>query len=181
MVGMLRTMYPHGDFPPELAETYADMLQPFALKTCSDAFGMLMHTWDSTLIPPWPTIEAALVEHTPALPPGAQHCAWCADTGWVNLTGTVTYLGIAYERGATACKWCDLGKKVFESAAKHRRGWRSVQLESDYTGTDTDAPSKDEKPVTLITYLRSPRAKQDPALQDPDIRARMVRLYKAYA
>ena len=78
------------------------------------------------------------------------HCAMCADTGWVELAGTVRQHGVTYSRGTTACKWWVEGKARYMRAISPPRDkedrHRQWQPETDYGPQDVVMPDIDPAP-----------------------------------
>lgn len=109
---------------------------------------------------------------------GSETCAYCLDDGWVELAGTVKQAGVTYQRGVTACRWCELGEAVYRSATsghetKTGGWWPAYRLANDYTAADLAAPPAvlDAEAVPLATYAASDVGQADTALRDERVQA----------
>ncbi len=81
---------------------------------------------------------------------GHDHCAACADDGWVELT---------QQRGVTTCKWCDMGVKRYVRSTERDDGERWMPM-MDYDGTDIEPRGLDHGAVFLpdAEFLRKREA-----------------------
>lgn len=106
---------------------------------------------------------------------GDEHCAYCEDDGWVILAGTVRVQEVTYDRGNTACRWCEAGEAAYRSATTPRKTkagtyWPAIRLEADYTADDLHHQPASDARITKQEYAASAAGKADPALKDPDVR-----------
>jgi hypothetical protein len=106
---------------------------------------------------------------------GDDTCGYCHDTGLVDLTGTVTYRGVVYPSGVTACRWCERGEILYRAAATRvKEQWRRrpMNLISDYTTADLADPpvERSGERLSVEEYAESEQGRADPALKDERVR-----------
>lgn len=68
-------------------------------------------------------------------------CSACADTGWVELVGTVKRHGVDYSRGTAPCKWCEQGRNRYAHMVAERQ-----YPDTNFTLADVVMPDVDPRP-----------------------------------
>lgn len=120
-----------------------------------------------------PLVKVSNVDH-----PLEAWCSMCGNTGWCELAGTTTFLGVTYSRGMAPCRWCQLGAARFVRAtspprdkADHHRQWAPLSRFSSSDvipfGEQAPRPERSERPM-----IRELPGMDDAPVRDFDAAAR---------
>jgi hypothetical protein len=106
-----------------------------------------------------------------------QLCPVCLNDGWVELKGTMQQFGVTYEKGMTACKWCQQGQRNHERTDRPG-SMGHVPIEFDYAMEDVVPPTTGGEGITFEEYVKvSPEDPNVPAaielLSKPDDKAHL--------